>query len=170
MNNFVMILAHFIYSFTIDSDINSWRIINDGVMGGLSQSSINVNADGNGVFQGSVSLANNGGFASVRYRDGLQKIGEATSVKIRLKGDGKKYQFRIKETLGQAHSYVYIFDTSGAWQEIKIPLLDMYPAFRGRKLNYPPFDSEHIEEMAFLISNKKEEKFRLEIAEIRFEK
>lgn len=153
-----------------NADLDNWRIINDGVMGGLSQSTISINADGHGVFKGSVSLANNGGFASVHYRGGLQKIGNASSVKISVKGDGKKYQFRIKESLTHAHSYVNVFETTGDWQEITIPLMDMYPAFRGRKLNYPAFSSEYIEEMAFLISNKKEEDFRLEISEIRFEK
>ena len=170
MNFFVMIITHFIYTFMHDSDIDNWRIINDGVMGGLSQSTISINDDGHGVFEGSVSLANNGGFASVHYRGGRQKIGNATSVKIRVKGDGKNYQFRIKESLSQAHSYIYVFETTGDWQEVKIPLMDLYPAFRGRKLNYPSFSSEYIEEMAFLISNKKEEHFHLEISEIRFEK
>ena len=42
----------------------------------------------------------------------------------------------------------------------------MYPAFRGRKLNKSNYDDEGIEEIAFLIGNKKAEAFKLEIDSI----
>ena len=163
-----MLIINLVYNFGSDADIDNWKIMNDGVMGGISQSQISVNAEGNGVFEGSVSLANNGGFASVHYRGGKQKIGQASRAILRLKGDGKKYQFRIKENLREAHSYVYKFDTSGDWQDIEIHIEDMHAAFRGRKLNIPSFNGDTIEEMAFLISNGREEDFHLEITEIKF--
>ena len=37
----------------------------------------------------------------------------------------------------------------------------MYPSFRGYELNQPNYDGVQMEEIAFLISNKKEESFRL---------
>jgi hypothetical protein len=37
----------------------------------------------------------------------------------------------------------------------------MYPAFRGRKLNIGNFNADTIEQLAFLIGNKKNEKFQL---------
>ena len=43
-----------------------WWVINDTVMGGRSSSSWQLSEHDIGVFQGSVSLENNGGFASVR--------------------------------------------------------------------------------------------------------
>jgi NADH dehydrogenase [ubiquinone] 1 alpha subcomplex assembly factor 1 len=42
----------------------------------------------------------------------------------------------------------------------------MYPAFRGKKLDLPNFDHNYMEEIAFLIGNKKPEKFRLLIDQI----
>jgi len=42
----------------------------------------------------------------------------------------------------------------------------MHPAFRGTNLDIPNYDRESIEEIAFLISNKKAENFKLEIASI----
>ena len=45
----------------------------------------------------------------------------------------------------------------------------MYPAFRGRNLNMDNFSSETIEELAFLIGNKKKEHFKLEIDTIYLE-
>ena len=42
----------------------------------------------------------------------------------------------------------------------------MYPAFRGRKLNIENYQGEKMQEIAFLIGNKKNENFRLEIDKI----
>lgn len=42
----------------------------------------------------------------------------------------------------------------------------MYPSFRGRKLAQPNFSSDHVEEIAFLIGNKKPESFKLMIDKI----
>jgi hypothetical protein len=45
---------------------DKWRIVNDGVMGGLSTSNVRINDEGKISFSGNVSLDNNGGFASLR--------------------------------------------------------------------------------------------------------
>jgi hypothetical protein len=37
----------------------------------------------------------------------------------------------------------------GDWQEIEVSLKDMYPSFRGRKLDLPNFSKNHIEEIVF---------------------
>jgi NADH dehydrogenase [ubiquinone] 1 alpha subcomplex assembly factor 1 len=138
-------------------------VVNDGVMGGRSQSTFTLNADGNGLFQGKVSLENNGGFASVHYRFNPVEAGNSTNLVIRLKGDGKKYQARIYANTSDSYSYIAFFETSGEWQSIEIPLKSMYPSFRGRKLDKPNFSEGTIEEIAILIGNKKAEPFQLEI-------
>ena len=89
-----------------------------------------------------------------------------TKIIIKLRGDGKKYQFRIKSNSGDYYSYIAPFLTSGEWQEIEIPIKDMYPSFRGRRLDQPNFSNNYIEELTFLIGNKKQEKFKLLIDKI----
>jgi hypothetical protein len=42
----------------------------------------------------------------------------------------------------------------------------LFPSFRGNKLDQPNFDGSSIEEISFLISNKKDEPFNLEIDKI----
>ena len=42
----------------------------------------------------------------------------------------------------------------------------MYPSFRGRRLNKSNFSDDKIQEIAFLIGNKKEENFQLLIDKI----
>ncbi|MBQ0735638.1 CIA30 family protein [Aquimarina celericrescens] len=155
-----------IFDFSIKSDIQDWRIVDDVVMGGRSSSSITLNTDGFGVFKGYVSLENNGGFSSVRYQFEKTEVKRFTKIILKLKGDGKKYQFRVKPNSTDYYSYIMPFSTSGELQEIEITLRDMYPSFRGRKLDQPNFSANHIEEITFLIGNKKAEEFKLLIDKI----
>ncbi|TXD72204.1 CIA30 family protein [Aequorivita antarctica] len=155
-----------IFDFNKESDIQDWVILDDVVMGGRSSSTFELNPDGFGVFQGNVSMENNGGFSSVRYRFQRIQVKECTKVVLRLRGDGKEYQFRIKSSSGDYYSYIAPFKSSGEWQEIEIDLKDMYPSFRGRRLDQPNFSEDYIEEIAFLIGNKKNEKFKLLIGKI----
>tara|TARA_B100000780_G_C20806814_1_gene320493 strand:- start:61 stop:552 length:492 start_codon:yes stop_codon:yes gene_type:complete len=158
--------AQVIFDFNKKSDLQDWIIVNDVVMGGRSSSTFKLDEDGEGVFEGNISLENNGGFSSLRYRFLKRTIKGDTQVKITLRGDGKKYQFRVKSNAGDYYSYIAPFLTSGEWQEIVIPLRDMYPSFRGRRLNQPNFSNDSIEELTFLIGNKKSERFKLLIDKI----
>jgi hypothetical protein len=155
-----------LFNFNSSSDLSSWQVVNDGVMGGVSSSSININDDGNAVFSGTVRLENNGGFASLRHNFDAIKVSEKTELHIKLKGDGKAYQFRIKDEGNTYYSYVFSAETSGEWETIIIPLSEMRPQFRGRKLNIENFDKESISEFAILIGNKKKESFKLLIDHI----
>ena len=158
-----------IFDFNQDSDLSNWYVVEDRVMGGVSTGDFSLTSDGHALFQGKVSLENNGGFALVRYDSPVIEIGELTTVSIRLKGDGKNYQFRVKNKDQNYYSYIYEFSTSGEWQEIKIPLKQMYPSFRGRRLDQPNFQHQHIHEVAILIGNKKNESFQLLIDKIKLE-
>ncbi len=152
-----------IFNFSKDTKKNSWIVVNDDVMGGISNSTITVNTNGYGVFRGSVSLENNGGFASVRHAVKGANLTAHSKFIIKIKGDGKKYQFRCKARSNERHSYVYDFKTNGDWQEIEIPFSEMYPRFRGNNLNMSNYAGDALSEVAFLIGNNKPENFKLEI-------
>ena len=161
-----LMTSKIIFDFNKDSSIKKWRIVNDGVMGGLSVGSFTLSPDGHGLFEGEISLENNGGFSSVRYRFDKLQVTKDSYIGIQLKGDGKDYQFRVKDNAGNYYSYITTFPTTGEWEEIKILLRDMYPSFRGRKLDQPNFSKDHIEEIVFLIGNKRTEHFKLLIDKI----
>lgn len=152
-----------LFDFEEKCDLSNWYIVDDTVMGGRSEGRFNLNESGNGLFYGDVSLENYGGFSSVRHRFARQKVKDFTVCKIRLKGDGKRYQFRVKTSRYDRHSYIYYFETSGDWELIEIPLSEMYPTFRGRRLDMPNFPVVEMEEISFLIANKRAETFRLEL-------
>tara|TARA_R110001583_G_scaffold10179_7_gene47347 strand:- start:1888 stop:2394 length:507 start_codon:yes stop_codon:yes gene_type:complete len=152
--------------FKKDSKLLNWRVIDDVVMGGVSKSAISIDANGNAVFSGEVSLENNGGFSSLRHRFEKIDVSNFKVIKIRLKADGKKYQFRAKSSMFNQYSYISYFQTTSDWQTIEIKLANLQPAFRGRKLEMPNFPGLELEEIGFLIGNKKEEEFQLIIDSI----
>lgn len=165
-----MIHSQVLYKFSKNTSAKEWRIIDDGVMGGLSQGRFYINEEGFGVFTGDVSLKNYGGFSSVRYSSPAPfATTRESKIKLRIKGDGKNYQLRIKDKASTYYSYIYTFSTSGNWETIVLPLKDFYPSFRGQTLKLPNYAASSFEEIVFLIANKKEETFKLEIKEIALE-
>lgn len=145
---------------------NEWYVVDDVVMGGRSNGNLMINSDGNAVFYGDVSLENNGGFSSIRTRLTFENVDGHKNFSIRLKGDGKIYQFRIKSNRYERHSYFYRFQTTNEWQTIHIPMSEMIPTFRGYILDIPNYNGRRIDEISFMIANKKTEDFKLEIESI----
>lgn len=147
-----------------------WRIVNDGVMGGRSSSRMQLNEDGNAVFLGELSLENNGGFASVRNHEPLN-IDGFSAFQLRIKGDSNRYSFRLRTGEGsETHewSYEVKFETkSDEWMDITLSFSDFEATYRGSKPDdVPPPDFSSIRQFGFLISDKQEGLFRLEIEKI----
>jgi hypothetical protein len=155
-----------VFNFDKNSSLKDWRIVDDVVMGGRSDGNFKINDSGHGEFSGIVSLEKNGGFSSVRYRFQTVDVSNFSKMIIRLKGDGKRYQFRLKSKQNERQSYISYFETTGKWETIEIELRSMYPTWRGMTLDMPDFQGKTIEELAFLISNNKAETFKLEIDHI----
>lgn len=155
-----------ISDFSMPEEIDQWRVVNDGVMGGLSQSQINKTQDNTAVFQGTVSLENYGGFASVRTLPRMYNLTGYSGLIIRVKGDGKRYQFRIRtdaqfDGIGYRSHFTTKADT---WITVRVPFSGFVPTFRGRVLSdAPPLASDQIRQLGFLIADKQEGSFRLEI-------
>ena len=159
-------MAQILYDFNTESKLENWFIVNDDVMGGVSKSKLFLDDEGNGVFKGRISTLNNGGFASVRFNSGRVITKNKKDLVIRIKGDQKKYQIRIKSNRNDYQSYIMDFITSGEWETIKIPLKSMYASFRGRRLNMDDFDKDYFEQISFLVGNKRNENFELRIKSV----
>ena len=148
--------------------LQNWSIVNDDVMGGVSKSNLSVNDENNLTFSGYLSLENNGGFASTRYRFSEQTLAGVKSFQIKLKGDGNAYKLRIRQNNRRA-SYSADFKSSkDKWIEVVILLEDFKATWRGFTYSdYPPLDIEKINELGIQISDKQEGKFNLEIEYIK---
>lgn len=155
-----------LFDFEVNKNYEDWMIVDDAVMGGRSAGQFSVDEQGIGVFHGNVSLENNGGFSSLRYNPETVDVSDYSKLQLYIKGDGKRYQFRVKTDSYDRHAYIHYFETDGSWQKVTIDMSEMFPTYRGRKLDMPNYPGEALSELAFLISNKQAEEFRLEIRRI----
>jgi hypothetical protein len=138
---------------------DSW-IVNDGVMGGVSQSSLRQDEDGM-FFEGMVSLENNGGFASmrssVRFPQGTQLI------ELIAKGDGKRYKLVLRTELAPRVTYVADFIALPTWQTHRFNLSQFKSTFRGRDVNAPALSFSDVIDFGILISNNQAGSFAIQL-------
>jgi Complex I intermediate-associated protein 30 (CIA30) len=159
-----------LFDFRTARAAEGWQIVNDDVMGGVSTSRFEHYRAGCVVFSGVISLANSGGFASVRSLPAQHHLGETNAFMTRICGDGRRYKFTAR-TAPEFDSplYQHVFTTTaGAWKEILLRCDQFEPTFRGRVLtDAPPLDQAKLVSVGFLISNQQAGSFRLEIEWIR---
>ncbi len=155
-----------LFDFTGSDKGGDWLIINDGVMGGLSRGEFFYTDRSTAVFQGTVSLENNGGFSSARTMINAGDLAGYSGISLRIKGDGKKYQLRIRTNRRfDGASYQYQFATQAdSWIEVKVPFREFLPVYRGRVLNnVKSISPVEIQQIGFLVSDYQAGVFQLEI-------
>lgn len=160
-----------LYDFNSKETSGKWFIVNDGVMGGVSESAIVLNPNGTATFNGTVSVENNGGFASIRSPLPIELENNLNGVILRLKGDGNIYSVRFR-TNNNLDGYAYqakIKTKNNTWEEYKIYFKDFKPTFRGYELkNKPDLESKNIAQIGILISDKQIGEFSLDMDWIKF--
>ena len=147
--------------------IDNWGIVNDGVMGGISQSNIYLNEENNIIFAGNVSLENNGGFASIRRGFDGSQLKESSVFLLRIKGDGNIYKFRLTMKGSYANYSADFKTTKDQWMNIEIPVENFKPYYFGRSIRAPKLKVRKVNSMGILISDKQEGDFLLEIEYIK---
>ncbi|ACJ28194.1 Conserved hypothetical protein [Shewanella piezotolerans WP3] len=152
--------------FTIEPE-NSWNIINDSVMGGGSSSSVSYD-NKVATFSGELSLDNNGGFASIRARLTTKVPAKATHVYIRVKGDGRKYQLRLRtDSNWDAAAYSRTFNTKrDEWLTYQFSAAEFIALFRGQQVNAPELKLTDVKQIGFLLADKQPGQFSLSFKSI----
>jgi hypothetical protein len=150
------------------SDINSWYVINDNVMGGISEGGMQQEDPGVGLFKGQLSLENRGGFSSVRTSVKPTALTEASGLQLRVRGEeGRLFTLLVaSETMNG--SWQKDFSTSSEWETIHIHFDSMQFYIRGwMPPSAPRINPEEIDIIGLMIKDKNEEAFRLEVDWIR---
>lgn len=151
--------------------VAAWTTVNDPVMGGASTSKITF---GNGglVFSGTISLDNNGGFASAsspQDPDIGRTASGANSLRVRALGDGKTYLLKVG-IAGQPWSYIQRFPTEAAVQRTyDLPVDDFQPV--GMRLDPEPdapraLDPSGIDQVSVYILDKQQGPFEITVSAI----
>lgn len=146
--------------FTNPNTMRDCWVVNDGVMGGISQSALRQDAQGM-FFEGLISLENNGGFASMRA---LTQFPQGTQlIQLLAKGDGKQYKLVLRTALAPRVNYTADFIAEPSWQTHPFNLNQFKPTFRGQAINAPTLSFADVIEFGILISNNQAGRFSIQL-------
>jgi NADH dehydrogenase [ubiquinone] 1 alpha subcomplex assembly factor 1 len=156
--------------FSFDGNGPGWFPVNDGVMGGISTSSVVIDSERHRLlFSGNLSLENNGGFASIRSHWTPLDLSGYEGIALRVLGDGKIYRFRIvTEETGPEIAYTALFATKkNTWQDIYIPFAEMIPIYRGVAVKEAgSINPASIRSFGLMLADKQQGEFSLEVDQI----
>ena len=151
----------------------AWRAIDDRVMGGVSRSRLHHDAGGHAVFEGELSLAQGGGFASVRAPVAAPlsapDVAAAQAVVIEALGDGRTYKLSLfmDETFDAPAYQATFTPPAGRWQLVVLPLAGFVPRFRGRVVSgSPALDLVRIRQVGLMIAERQAGPFGLQLRSI----
>lgn len=159
--------ARTLFDFSRPDAAEAWQAVNDAVMGGASDGRFKITDQKALEFSGTLSLANNGGFASIRSNRADLSLKADDTLLVRLRGDGREYLLNLYvPTLRPAFSYRAALPTkAGEWTEVRIPLAACYATSFGEKVpNAAPLDAPKVNALGFMLADKKAGLFKLEIA------
>ena len=157
-----------LFSFERPRDSQQWQTVNDGVMGGRSDGRFRVNDDNHLEFFGTLSLANNGGFASVRTRGAGLGLSTGDAIILRVRGDGREYSLNLYTPSRLiAFSYRAKFTTKkGEWTHVRLPLDEFVATSFGRSLRNVTLNPADVNGIGILLGDKRPGAFKLEVATI----
>lgn len=153
-------------------DGERWEIVNDGVMGGFSQGNYRF-TDGGVVFEGKISLENNGGFSS--FKSNFQKRDLSSFSKVIIRYRSKKCAIGFTLELDKRWFVPYykadLPSTQWKWKEIEIPFSDFirYNIGRKRKGKISNEELQNILRIGFITNEKRATSFKIEVDYIKFE-
>lgn len=150
-----------------------WQAVNDGVMGGVSDGRLKITDEQTLEFFGTLSLENNGGFASVRTKPTSLDIEAGDTIVVRVKGDGREYVLNLyTKSRRMAFSYrAPLPTTKDEWTEVRVPLEDFIPTAFGRRVQgMGPVEPEQINGLGFMLSDKKPGKFQMQVEWVKVER
>lgn len=160
--------ARSLFTFEEKEAARQWQAVNDGVMGGRSEGRFRINSDGHLEFYGTISLANNGGFASVRSRAVSLNLRDGDSIVLRVRGDGREYSLNLyTPSRRMAFSHRVTFPTtSGEWTTVTVPLSKFVATSFGRVVSNAPLKAGQVNSIGLMLADKNPGTFQLEVSSI----
>ena len=155
-----------LFDFTRADAAKEWQTINDGVMGGVSEGKFKITETKTLEFYGTLSLENNGGFASVRSKAKKLGLKKGDVLMARVRGDGRKYSMNLYVPRPLiAFSYRATVKTKkDEWIEVRLPLEKFEATSFGRVVkDAGPVNPAEVNALGFLLGDKKAGLFRLEV-------
>ena len=162
-----------LFDFTEADPAKQWQTVNDGVMGGVSEGKFKITDTKTMEFFGTLSLENNGGFASVRTKAKKLSLEKGDTLVAKIRGDGRQYMLNLYPNKQRmAYSYRATLQTKkDEWIEVKVPLDKFEATSFGRIVkNAGLVKPEEINSLGFMLGDKKAGRFKMEIEWIKVER
>jgi len=162
-----------LFEFAGPEAAQQWQAVNDGVMSGVSEGRFRITPENTLEFFGTLSLENNGGFASVRTKPADLDINAGEDLVVRVKGDGREYVLNLyTKSRRRAFSYRAPLPTvKNEWTEVAVPLEDFIPtAFGDRVQGMGPVEPDEITSIGFMLSDKRAGPFKMQVEWVKCER
>ena len=158
-----------LFDFCDPAIVRDWTPIDDRIMGGISRSRMRHDPAGHAVFEGVVSLEQNGGFASVRSMPSESGKPGAKACLIEVRAPGQRFKLSLLTDDGfDSLNYQTPFEAATAdWQVLHLPLAAFRATFRGRDVpGAPALDPARIRQVGLMIADRQAGPFALDIRRI----
>ena len=162
-----------LFDFTGAEAAKEWQSVNDNVMGGVSEGKFKITDKKAMEFFGTLSLENNGGFASVRTKAKKLGLEKGDTLVVKVRGDGREYSLNLYLNRPLiAFSYRATVKTrKDEWIEVKVPLDKFEATSFGQVVrDAGAVKPEEINAVGFMLGDKKAGPFKMEIESIKVER
>ncbi|MDX1628358.1 MAG: CIA30 family protein [Fulvivirga sp.] len=147
---------------------DQWYIVDDEVMGGKSSGYVRDKGH-NLLFEGTISLENNGGFSSIRTKIADESAHLVRQIRLLVEGDGRDYELLFKQN-GERVAYRHQFKTTaGKKSDLHLSVAEFKPTFRGKPLEKKVPSAAKIKELGFMQADGQSGEFRLIIHHVLLE-
>ena len=147
----------------LDEKNQAWVILSDNVMGGITTSTIEYTTDAV-VLTGDISLANYGGFSSIKTKFQRFDLSKYNGLKIKFKSNNQKFVFTLEDDKYWTQPYYkngFSSTKNDAWEEAIIYFKDFKEMIIGQPTgNVMPLESlNKIVRLGIMTSEKKRRSF-----------
>jgi len=154
-----------LFDFEDETQLSHWATVDDVVMGGVSASSVTLEA-GALVFSGNLSLEHGGGFCSARSTTSGWDLARYAGLAVRARGDGRRYLLtvRVDERFDGVMYQHPLLDGNEGWELLHVRFEDFVPTYHGRVLtDAGPLDPAHVASVGLLVADRQAGPFRLAV-------
>jgi len=150
----------------------SWVVVNDTVMGGVSSSDVRVDSEGSVLFEGELSLENNGGFTSTRALLRGANWAGVDALRIRVQGDGRSYLVTARVAgagMGRLYYRADVQTVAGGVTDVVLSFDDFDCYAYGTRVRGAPSlrqVANRLESVGFMLADKRPGAFALRIIDV----
>ena len=148
-----------------DEELQRWRVVNDGVMGGQSSASIEI-AQSILTIEGEI-VTDGGGFSSVRLQLD-EPLGDTATLRFRLRTDGRQYELTASDAAeGRdpriSHPGRIPAIGGDEWEEVEVDLAVLESSIFGQPVSTDSFDPATAVEIGVILADGTDGPFRFEL-------